>query len=100
QRYLVLTGQFGVPVEPIQARVRERVMAEATNLLTGALPLLNTVVGAVAGGLIVLVAGLYLAIEPRDYFRGLISLVPRRGRPRARRALQEVGFTLRRWMLG
>lgn len=100
ERYLALTGQFGAPAAPIQDRVRERVMAEAANLLTGALPLLNTVVGAVAGGLIVFFAGLYLAVEPRAYFRGLISLVPRRGRPRAQRALEEVGATLRRWMLG
>ena len=100
RQYVALTGQFGAPVEPIEERVRERVMAEAANLLTGALPLLNTVIGAVGGALIVFFAGLYLAIEPRDYLRGLISLVPRRGRPRAQRALEEVGFTLRRWMLG
>ncbi len=100
RQYMALTGQFGAPVEPIEERVRERVMAEAANLLTGALPLLNTVIGAVGGALIVFFAGLYLAIEPRDYLRGLISLVPRRGRPRAQRALEEVGFTLRRWMLG
>src|SRR5690606_25537687 len=95
RQYAALTGQFGTPAAPIEERVRERVMAEAANLLTGALPLLNTVVGAVAGGLIVFFAGLYLAIEPRDYVGGLISLVPRRGRPRARRALEEVGSTLR-----
>jgi len=93
-------GQFGAPAESLEERVRERVMAELANLLTGALPLLNTVIGAVGGALIVFFAGLYLAIEPRAYFRGLIALVPRRGRPRAQRALEEVGSTLRRWMLG
>src|SRR5690606_34620607 len=100
QQYAALTGQFGAPAESLEERVRERVMAELANLLTGALPLLNTVIGAVGGALIVFFAGLYLAIEPRAYFRGLIALVPRRGRPRAQRALAEVGSTLRRWMLG
>lgn len=99
-QYRVLSGQFGTPAGPIQDQVQQRVTMEVARLLTGALPLLNSLVGAVGGGLVVLFAGLYLAIEPRLYLDGLVSLVPRRNRPRIRQALEEVGSTLRRWMVG
>src|SRR5690606_34409650 len=65
QQHAALTAQFGAPAESFEERVRERVMADLANLLAGALPLLNAVIGAVGGALIVFFAGLYLAIEPR-----------------------------------
>jgi len=69
-------------------------------ILAGAIPLLQTVSGMVAGSLLVLVTGIYLSIEPETYLRGLVSLVPHEGRERFRTALYHVAADLRGWILG
>ncbi|MCW5772576.1 MAG: AI-2E family transporter [Rhodospirillaceae bacterium] len=56
--------------------------------------------GAIADGAIIVVLGFFLALEPGLYRRGLVSLVPPRGRARAAAALEAVGHALRRWLLG
>lgn len=99
-QYEVVTGELGRPQPELAAQLRERLGREAVNLVGGALPLLNTVVGATAGLFIVISAGLYLTIEARVYVEGLTRLVPPRGRPRVRRALEETASDLRHWILG
>lgn len=69
-------------------------------ILAGAIPLLQTVSGVVAGSLLVLVTGIYLSIEPETYLRGLVSLVPYEGRERFRTTLYHVAADLRGWILG
>ena len=44
--------------------------------------------------------GLYMAAEPGLYVRGVLWLVPPRGRKRADAALRRIGRTLRFWLLG
>jgi predicted PurR-regulated permease PerM len=99
RQFRAVAGEFGVPPDGMDA-IRERLSAEAGAIIAGALPLLNTVVGAVTGFFLVLFGGLYLAIEPRRYSEGLSMLVPPKGRPRLAHALTEVAANLRRWMLG
>jgi predicted PurR-regulated permease PerM len=98
-QYRAVTGEFGMAPDGIE-EVRQRLAAEAGGIIAGALPLLNTLVGAVTGFFLVLFGGLYLAIEPRRYSDGLAMLVPPGGRERVAHALTEVAANLRRWMLG
>jgi len=49
---------------------------------------------------IVLFLGLYIAIEPDVYVRGLLRLVPLDNRERAGEVLSVLGFNLRWWLLG
>jgi predicted PurR-regulated permease PerM len=54
----------------------------------------------IAHVVIVIFAGLYLALDPSLYLRGLVSLLPRRHRATAQDALQAVGRALRLWLMG
>lgn len=99
-QYRLIAGELGEPSEELRNEVQTRLGREAASVIAGALPLLNTVVGAVTGLLVVLFAGLYLAAESKLYARGMARLVPPRNRAKVEEALTEVGRTLRRWMLG
>jgi predicted PurR-regulated permease PerM len=99
-QYQNLAGEFGEPDPDIQDTIRERVLEDIGTIIGGALPLLTTFAGAVAGLLIVIFAGLYLSMEPGLYAEGLSRIVPPRGRARLRHGLEEVGRSLRMWMVG
>ena len=60
----------------------------------------STTLGLFADLFIIISIGLYLAVEPRLYTRGVILLVPASRRERARAVLNEVGSTLRWWLIG
>jgi len=53
----------------------------------------------VVAAVVILFVGVYLAADPDLYRRGLIRLLPRAARERARQVLSELGRTLRRWVL-
>lgn len=55
---------------------------------------------AVADFLLVLVAGVFLAAEPRLYRRGLVKLFPRERHDEIASALDNTGRALRKWLLG
>lgn len=54
----------------------------------------------VAAMVLVVVGGVYLAVEPSLYRRGLLHLLPRRGRARAEAVLDHCGGALRQWLKG
>ena len=54
----------------------------------------------IADALLVIVGGIYLAAQPRLYRRGLVKLVPPRGRDRVEQALEDSWKALRLWLLG
>jgi predicted PurR-regulated permease PerM len=60
----------------------------------------SSAVLAVVVLLFVLFTGLYLAIDPGLYMRGVLWLVPPRGRRKADCVLKRVGHTLRYWIMG
>src|SRR5690606_29090548 len=78
----------------VEQELRTRVTSEVGGLIGGTLPLLNTAVGAVTGFALVLVAGMFIAINPRTYMHGLIVLVPRSHRRRAGDVLPRAGTAL------
>lgn len=55
---------------------------------------------SLADGLIVLFTGIYFAISPDVYKRGLVLLVPPPGHERAREVLHVIGEALWLWMIG
>ena len=60
----------------------------------------STVVGAVTSGVMIVVIGVFLAIEPRLYERGVAWMFPVDRRLHLYATLQDMGFTLRRLMAG
>lgn len=59
-----------------------------------------TVLGGFTSLLIILVIGVYLAINPKLYQRAVLHLVHRKYRPRGREVLAALGHALRSWLLG
>jgi predicted PurR-regulated permease PerM len=57
-------------------------------------------VGAMAGSVIVVFAGLYLAYNPRSYLGGVLLLFPRPRRARAEAILDATHKALRQWLIG
>lgn len=55
--------------------------------------------GAIGLGL-VLVGGVFLAMNPSLYQRGFLAILPQDRRDRARETLVEIGTTLRMWLVG
>jgi predicted PurR-regulated permease PerM len=74
------------------------------NQLRGALLSLGgfarSAIGAVADFIVVLIAGVYLAVEPRIYRDGALLLLPEKARPEVREAMNEAGRALKLWLLG
>jgi predicted PurR-regulated permease PerM len=59
-----------------------------------------TLGGAVIGLFVVVVAGIFLAAQPRTYRDGLLQLVPRPQRATAGEAVDASGEALKRWLRG
>jgi predicted PurR-regulated permease PerM len=68
--------------------------------LAGATSFLSTSAGVVTSFVVFLFVGLFLAIDPSAYRRGVLRLVPIRKRARAAVVLDEVGGVLGQWLLG
>ena len=60
----------------------------------------GTALGALASGLLIIVIGIFIAIEPRLYDRGVAWMLPVERRPHFYAISNQVGFTLRRLMAG
>ncbi len=59
---------------------------------------LTSTVAVITGLLLILFTAIYIGSDPDLYRRGLLHLIPHRGRPRAEEVLDAVGMTLRRWL--
>ena len=59
----------------------------------------SRLIDIITGFLITLFLGLYLAVKPRFYERGLLQLLPRPRRPRVEEALDTTGHALWWWLL-
>ena len=60
----------------------------------------STTLGGLTNLLIILFLGIYFAINPGWYRRGLLRLIPPAQRDRAAEILDAIGHTLRWWLLG
>lgn len=97
---LRVAGEIGDPDPETIDELREGLFEQAMALVAGAVPVLNTLAGAVAGAAIAFFAGFYLTVEAERYARSAVRLVPPASRERVRLAMDEAGATLKRWMVG
>lgn len=49
---------------------------------------------------IILIAGIYLTVDPDLYKRGVISLVPKKGKKKTAEVLDKIGIGLKQWLKG
>ncbi|ACB77169.1 AI-2E family transporter [Opitutus terrae] len=70
-----------------------------TEALSQAGAFVGSVFGAAANLLLVLFLGVYFAADPQLYRDGALRLVPPRRRPQLRRALDDAGVALRKWLV-
>ena len=80
------TGDGAPPIIPM-------ILGRVTGVISGTL-------GAVANIVVILALGFYLALHSRLYFEGFVRLFPINARPRVAEIGEEVGATLRWWLLG
>jgi predicted PurR-regulated permease PerM len=99
-QYRGLTGRVGEPATDLEDQVRSGLAAQLGAIVGGAIPVISTALGALAGALVVLAVGIYTAVDPALYRRGVERLVPPSHRDRAGLALDRTGHSLRRWMIG
>ena len=99
--------ELPVAWQALEARLDAWALGDALRAWTGSLwsssNLGNIAVSlgnAVAGALLVIIAGIYLAARPELYRIGLLKLVPEEGRDLSGEALDDTGRALKLWLLG
>jgi len=88
-------------VSPVGRIVIESLNQSGANkeAFTQASAMLAATFGAVGNLLLILFLGLYFAIDPTLYRDGLLRLIPVPRRPQVKRALNDSGEALRKWLL-
>ena len=91
-------GREALEWAPAQlSQMADEASGEAAGRLLGAA---STTLGGFADLVVIIVLAIYLAIEPRPYREAAIRLIPPARRERAREIVDQVGETLRWWLLG
>jgi predicted PurR-regulated permease PerM len=70
------------------------------SIVSGARSAFSLIAGGLGAALLVLFVGLFVAIDPDVYRRGVLSLVPVRHRLRAGEVLADAASTVTRWLVG
>ena len=97
-RQWIRQTEWTKPLQPLLAELTR--MRLDFQFLGRASGLLTSTMSALGGVAVALFIGIYLAAQPRLYQRGLMHLLPRKGRPRAYEVLDEIGAVLRWWLVG
>jgi predicted PurR-regulated permease PerM len=96
-RLLAYAGAHGLAPGEIQVDQLAQQLMGGLGRLTSAV---SSVIGAVTSLVMILVIGIFIAVEPRLYERGVAWMLPLRSRDRFYRTTSRMGFTLRRLMAG
>lgn len=91
--------EIGTELTKLAPRFQE-MMNEGAGLLAPASWVFSSLIGLITNVVIILFVGLFLALDPQRYRRGLLSLVPSSRRKRATDILDTLAVTLRQWTLG
>ncbi|OWW21010.1 AI-2E family transporter [Noviherbaspirillum denitrificans] len=90
--------EWARPLQPMVAEL-SRVRFDF-QLLGRAQGVIRSTFSAIGGAVVALFIGIYLAAQPRLYQRGVMHLLPRKGRPRAYEVMDEIAAVLRAWLVG
>ena len=97
QRVLEYAGAHGLNMGSVQVDQLSQQLMGGLGRLTSAV---STAIGAVTSFIMILVIGVFIAVEPRLYERGVAWMLPMRTRDRFYRTTERMGATLRRLMAG
>lgn len=75
-------------------------LPDGSNLVSRAAGLLVTTMGQITNVVIIVITGIYLAVAPDLYRKGLLRLTPKEKRPRVSQVITDVVHTLQRWLVG
>ena len=92
-----LLGATGTGASAGTGSVRSAVLSRLSGWLTS---YGLTVVDALLGVILVVVAGVYLAIDPKFYHSGTVKLFPPAQHELAGETMSQIGETLRLWLIG
>ncbi|ANU07405.1 AI-2E family transporter [Paraurantiacibacter namhicola] len=103
----IVNKQLGATVEWLQARgfaiSTDNIESIAGQLVSG-VGTVTKAIGGIFGGLatlfLIMIIGIYIAVEPRLYERGVEWMVPKKHRSDLLVTLDEMAFTMRRLMAG
>ncbi|WP_420477292.1 AI-2E family transporter [Noviherbaspirillum sp. ST9] len=90
--------EWAKPLQPMIAELSR--MRFDFHMLGRAQGLISSTFSALGGAAVALFIGIYLAAQPRLYQRGMMHLLPRKGRPRAYEVMDEIAGVLRAWLVG
>jgi predicted PurR-regulated permease PerM len=79
--------------------VRQTIAQQVGNLSTHFFAVFSSTLAALGSLLLVTFVAIYVALDPRTYRRGILHLVPHRGRAKAIEVMDATGVTLRRWLV-
>lgn len=96
QRLMEFAGSLGLIPDGPPANLGSELMGSVGRLTSA----VGSALGAITSVILMLVIGIFLAIEPRIYDRGIAWMLPLRHRERFYRIADHVGFTLRRLLFG
>lgn len=78
----------------------DRVFQQTSEFFGNVVPYVFSGIGVVIHTVSVLIMGIYLAVKPSLYREGIVALTPPNYRELARDILDDLGHTLRSWMVG
>ena len=96
ERLLGFAAALGLVPETAAQNVGSQLLGSVGRLTSA----VGSAIGAVTSGILMLVIGIFVAIEPRIYDRSIAWMLPLRHRERFYRIANHVGFTLRRLLAG
>ena len=79
--------------------VRQTIAQQVGKLSAHFFAVFSSTLAALGGLLVVTFVAIYIALDPGTYRRGILHLVPHRGRAKAIEVMDATGVTLRRWLV-
>ena len=79
--------------------VRQTIAQQVSNLSRHFFAVFSSTLAALGGLVVITFVAIFIALDPRTYRRGILHLVPHRGRAKAIEVMDATGVTLRRWLV-